>query len=109
MAPDTCGKEETEQELVTHLSRCALNGAKRVTFILEMTTDGQSASLTSRDAQNNPIGDDRDYDLLKACFDPLRRLTEQYRDQVAPDHTRPGQKTTVSFDIETGRLDIDFA
>ena len=58
------------------LDRAALPGATQVRFTWTRTSDGQSFALASLDDDANVIGDDRDYDLLKAVISPLEALAE---------------------------------
>lgn len=61
------------------LERAALPDASRIVF--GRTTDAAdqsvSYSMNSYDEEGRVIGDDRDYDLLKAVFTPLERLSEE--------------------------------
>lgn len=61
------------------LRRAALPGAARIRFGRTSGGAGQSVSysMNSYDADGDVIGDDREYDLLKAVFDPLERLSER--------------------------------
>lgn len=60
------------------LRRAALEGAARIRF--GRTTDAEDRSvafsMNSYDPDGGVIGDDRDYDVLKAVFTPLERLSE---------------------------------
>ena len=60
------------------LRRAALPGAARIVFGRTTQLDDQSVSysMNSYDEDGDVIGDDRDYDLLKAVFSPLERLSE---------------------------------
>ncbi len=60
------------------LRRAALPGAARIAFGRTTSSDDRSVSfsMNSYDADGDVIGDDRDYDLLKAVFSPLERLSE---------------------------------
>lgn len=60
------------------LRRAALPGAARIVFG-RTTNAGDGAvsySMNSYDAAGEVIGDDRDYDILKAVFSPLENLSE---------------------------------
>lgn len=61
------------------LRRAALPGASRIRFGRSTSADDQSVSysMNSYDAEGQVIGDDRDYELLKAVFDPLEQLARQ--------------------------------
>lgn len=59
------------------LRRAALPDASLVRFGRSSTPDGVSYSLNSYDGEGGVIGDERDYDLLKAVFMPLERLSAQ--------------------------------
>lgn len=58
----------------------ALPGAETVTFertiLSEDGTPTTRYALRSRSESGQTIGDDRDYDLLKAAMQPLERLAE---------------------------------
>ncbi|MEO1027645.1 MAG: hypothetical protein AAFX02_01185 [Pseudomonadota bacterium] len=51
--------------------------------------------LTSLDGEGNTIGDDRDYDLLKAAMGPLERLAENV---VSEDFQ-------ISLNLNSGKLE----
>lgn len=61
------------------LERAALPGAARIVFGRSTNADDQSVSysMNSYDADGEVIGDDRDYDLLKAIFTPLEKLSNE--------------------------------
>ena len=57
------------------LRRAALPDALEAQFALTQSAPNQiSYCLICRDAQGRKIGDDRDYDLLKAVISPLENL-----------------------------------
>lgn len=66
----------SEEAWIAALTRAALPGAAKVRFSRTPQPDGVSYALFSRTAENESIGDDRDYDLLKAAMSPLERLSE---------------------------------
>ena len=68
----------TFEEWEPALRRAALEGAARIRFGRTSGEDGHSVSysMNSYDAEGGVIGDDREYELLKAVFDPLERLSE---------------------------------
>lgn len=84
-----------ETDWIERLQFAALPGAVRIHFACE--TDARDGSvrytLKSFDAAGHPIGDDRDYDLLKAAMSPLERL--------AADRTPP---FSVELDLKSGTL-----
>lgn len=59
------------------LERAALPDASRIVFGRSTNASDQSVSysMNSYDAEGQVIGDDRDYDLLKAVFTPLEALS----------------------------------
>lgn len=61
------------------LERAALPDAARIVFGRSTNADDQSVSysMNSYDADGEVIGDDRDYDLLKAVFTPLEKLSNE--------------------------------
>ena len=76
----------------------ALPGAARVRFqrqsLVEDGTPTVRYSLRSETPDGELIGDDRDYDLLKAAMTPLEKLAEHY------DH----EELSVDLDLETDKL-----
>ena len=68
----------THSEWEPALRRAALPDAARIRFGRTSGEDGHtvSYSMNSYDAEGGVIGDEREYDLLKAVFDPLERLSE---------------------------------
>jgi hypothetical protein len=76
----------------------ALPGAVAIVYerrhALEDGTPTLKHKLTSFSATGAVIGDDRDYDLLKAAMTPLENLA------AAQDHN----DLTVQLDLETGQL-----
>lgn len=76
----------------------ALPGAARVHFQRQnLVEDGIPTvryTLRSETQAGNVIGDDRDYDLLKAAMTPLENLAEHH------DH----EELSIKLDLETGRL-----
>lgn len=80
------------------LEFAALPGAARVRFerqnLVEEGTPTVRYSLRSETESGEAIGDDRDYDLLKAAMSPLEKLAEQY------DH----EQLMVELDLKTGNL-----
>ena len=68
----------------------ALPGAARVRFrrqnLIEDGTPTVRYSLRSETQDGQAIGDDRDYDLLKAAMSPLEKLAELYgQDELMMD------------------------
>jgi len=82
------------------LARAALPGAASV--ILTRSTgveDGVPTTaykLTSVSESGDTIGDDRDYDLLKAVMMPLERLAE----------AEGGDPLKVRLDVSTGKVTV---
>ena len=80
------------------LSFAALPGAARVVFSrthgVEDGTPTTRYTLRSYDGEGNVIGDDRDYDLLKAAMGPLERLSD----------TQANAPLEVTLVIATGEL-----
>ena len=76
----------------------ALPGAVRVRFakqrLIEDGTPTVRYFLRSETQAGEPIGDDRDYDLLKAAMTPLEQLAEH------SDH----EQLTVELDLLSGQL-----
>ena len=76
----------------------ALPGAACVRFerknSIEDGTPTVHYTLRSETQSGAPIGDDRDYDLLKAAMAPLEKLAEHY------DH----EELSVELELETGSL-----
>lgn len=74
----------------------ALPGAAKVRFerkhSIENGTPSVQYRLTSVSQDGKTIGDDRDYDLLKAAISPLERLAD------AEDH----EDLSVQLDLENG-------
>ena len=79
----------------------ALPGAVRVRFeyetLIEDGTPTRQMRLTSYSQTGIPIGDDRDYDLLKAAISPLEALAERCAQE----------KLIVALDLKTGHLARD--
>jgi len=69
---------EHEAAWIKALTFAALPGAARVEFERARSMDGQTPvvgyTLRSVNESGETIGDDRDYDLLKAAIAPLERL-----------------------------------
>ena len=84
------------------LTRAALRGAVAVIFEWTRTGEGTAFALKSRDSMNQPIGDDADYDILKARISPLETLAEQ--EGFAP----VGQTRSIRLDLVTGELARDW-
>ena len=84
-----------EAAWIEKLRRAALPGAARVTFSKSVRPEENAVSfeLRSLNAAGKALGDDRDYDLLKAVIVPLERLAE-----ANPNGVR------VELDIATGAL-----
>ena len=82
----------------TALKRAALPGAARVVFekCMDPQENAVSYSLKSYTVAGQAIGDDRDYDLLKAVITPLERLSEGY-----------GGGVEVSLNIESDELSVE--
>ncbi len=74
------------------LTRSALPGSVRVTFSVRTAPGETIYSLRCRDEAGQPIGDTRDYDLLKVAMGRMERLAEA---AGAPPFT-------VSLDLSTG-------
>ena len=76
----------------------ALPGAAKVRLERQSFIDDGTPTinyrLTSFTATGETLGDDRDYDLLKAAMRPLEKLAENY------DH----QKLNVELDLTNGLL-----
>lgn len=70
----------SDADWIKALSFAALPGAARVVFSrthgVEDGTPTTRYTLRSYDGEGNVIGDDRDYDLLKAAMGPLERLSD---------------------------------
>ena len=63
---------------VNRLSRAALPGAAQVELVrTHPEPNAVNYRLRSMDSEGELIGDDRDYDLLKAVMSPLETLAEQ--------------------------------
>lgn len=80
------------------LTMAALPGAARVTFSWAETADGVSYGLRSYDADGEPIGDGRDYELLRMVMYRLEDLASA--EGFAPG----GRARTVTLDLDTGAL-----
>lgn len=78
------------------LMRAALKQAVSVKFSKTVTSKDNSISyeLASYDASDKPIGDDRDYDLLKAVMTPLENLADTVQDD----------RFSMSLDLVSGVL-----
>ncbi|MEM9938619.1 MAG: hypothetical protein AAF768_07225 [Pseudomonadota bacterium] len=80
------------------LTFAALPGAARVRLSrsarIEDGTPTTAYRLTSLDAGGETLGDDRDYDLLKAAMGPLERLAE----------AEPSGDFTIELDLGSGAL-----
>jgi hypothetical protein len=67
---------------IAPLKFAALPGAAMVSFSRTFTTEDGTATtnyhLESRRSDGTKIGDDRDYDLLKAAIGPLEKLAETH-------------------------------
>lgn len=87
------------------LAIAALPGAKRVEYVLEITVDGERASLRSYARDNTAIGDDRPYEILKARFDPLRSSVAAFHSATTAEEFSAGQIFTTSLDLKDGTLD----
>ncbi|MEM6555962.1 MAG: hypothetical protein AAF642_08815 [Pseudomonadota bacterium] len=76
----------------------ALPGAVKVTFacqrVIEDGTPTTRYGLASVSGTGDVIGDDRDYDLLKAAMSPLETLADAY------DHT----DLNLELDLGSGQL-----
>ena len=70
-----------------------------MTFERQITDDGMAFKLASFDAAGAVIGDDRDYDLLKAAITPLENLIDLVA--IANDH--PG-RVVLMLECADGRL-----
>lgn len=87
------------------LTFAALPGAKRVEYVLEITADGESASLRSYTKDDTAIGDDRPYEILKARFEPLRSSVAAFHSATTAEEFSAGQMFTASLDLKNGLLD----
>ena len=94
----------------TVLRHCALDGAERVTYSFKVTEDGSNASLKYYDADNQPIGDDRDYDILKSCFgrlDALRLNLVRTADNTLAERLIEDQTPTTNIELSELNIDLD--
>ena len=88
------------------LRHCALPNAIRVNYTLKTDDEGAKASLKYYDTADIPIGDDRDYDILKSCFTRLsgmadtlvKRLIEQ--ETKNPDMSLNQQAFELKIDLD---------
>lgn len=76
----------------------ALPGAVRVEFVWNATAEGSSFALRSYDEAGKAIGDDSDYDILKARLSPLQGLAE--REGFAEAFA----ERSVSLDVSSGEV-----
>ena len=86
------------------LRHCTLPGAVRVSYSLETNDKGAKSSLKYYDSLGQPIGDDRDYDILKSCFSRLNHLAETLAKRLIEQQTG---NTDISPDDHTFELKID--
>jgi len=93
------------KRLAEILAFAALPGAKRVEYVLEINTDGETASLRSYTKDNIAIGDDRPYEILKARFEPLRSSVAAILGATMTEELSAGQTFTASLDLKDGRLE----
>lgn len=88
----------SDVDWIKALSFAALPGATRVVFSkthgVEDGTPTTRYTLRSYDGEGKVIGDDRDYDLLKAAMGPLERLSEPMQ-----------QDFEITLDCVSGTLD----
>lgn len=72
MSPDL------KSDWINRLNRAALPGAAEVELVrTHPEPNAVNYRLRSLNAEGELIGDDRDYDLLKAIMSPLEKLAEQ--------------------------------
>ena len=88
----------SEDDWIKALEFAALPGAVRVEFSRSVGAEDGTPTvnyvLTSYDADGQKIGDDRDYDVLKAAMGPLERLSE----------ARGEETFEVMLDLKTAEL-----
>lgn len=89
---------ELDEKWKKKLTFAALPGAVRVIFEWTANSDGWSYALKSRDPEGQPIGDDSDYDILKARIGPLENLAE------AEGYGLVGETRRIEMDLATGAL-----
>ena len=99
------------------LRHCALADAQRVTYSREVGSDsrevgsdGSKASLEYFDASDVPIGDDREYDVLKSCFNRLDNLleilTKRLIEEQPPDANISVVKLRIDLDLVSGQMSL---
>ena len=86
------------------LVSCALDGAVRVNYSMLTSATGSKAALKYFDELNTPIGDDRDYHILKSCFNRLQALSETLAKRLIEHEAMPNHITNVKDD---GGINID--
>ena len=84
----------------------AMPNASCITYDLEITLEGERASLRSYSDDNKPIGDDRPYEILKARFNPLRSSANEFIRLMNKDFIAPGQTFSAKLDLQSGVLEI---
>ncbi|MHA7898672.1 MAG: hypothetical protein ACX94B_02335 [Henriciella sp.] len=86
------------QAWIKALAFAALPGASKVRFERRFSNENGTPTtnykLTSLTANGTPMGDDRDYDLLKAALGPLESLAEH------EDH----KDLIIELDLENSTL-----
>lgn len=91
---------------LTAMQRGAVPMAVRTVYTLHASREGESASLKSYDAAGATIGDDRPYELLKACFDPMRARVEAYLVETRGQDLRAGEGIAVTLDTAVERVTV---
>lgn len=89
----------TDESWIEALTFAALPGAVSVELTRDVFVDNGTPTVSYRlrslDAQGVAIGDERDYDLLKAAMGPLERLSEACEQD----------NFSVSLDLKSMHLD----
>jgi len=92
------------------LRHCALADAQRVTYSRQVGSDGSKASLKYFDVSDTPIGDDREYDVLKSCFNRLDNLleilTKRLIEEQPPDANISVVKLRIDLDLVSGQMSL---
>ena len=92
------------------LRHCALASAQRVAYSRELTVDGSKSSLKYYDRSDLPIGDDREYDVLKSCFNRLDNLmeilTKRLIEEQPPDTNISVVKLRIDLDLVSGQMSV---
>ena len=102
--------DEIREGFESVLRHCALEGAVRVTYSFNRTEGGSKASLKYYDADDRPIGDDRDYDILKSCFNRLGSLAERLVEEDPADMDKslrePALELIIDLDLVSGHMTV---